>query len=151
MSVSDVTKSELTLVLKQPGRYIGDHPDRTGEKMKRALLVLLFALLTSVFGMTQTVEQCRSGANELAEVKTEADFSELSGIMTTGDELTLATNFAHCLKLFPTQLTLAQSDRLDRAVYNFNADIIGRLLAFMERHKLSGSFKDEDQAHKAKQ
>jgi len=151
MSVSDVTKSELTLVLKQPGRYIGDLPDRTGEKMKRALLVLLFALLTSVFGMTQTVEQCRSGANELAEVKTEADFSELSGIMTAGDELILATNFAHCLKLFPTQLTLAQSDRLDRAVYNFNADIIGRLLAFMERHKLSDSFKDEDQAHKAKQ
>jgi hypothetical protein len=118
--------------------------------MKRALLVLLFALLTSVFGMSQSVEQCRSGANELAELKTEADFSELSRIMTTGDELMLATNFAHCLKLFPTQLTPAQSDRLDRAVYNLNADIIERLLAFIERHKLSGSFNDEDQASKAK-
>ena len=118
--------------------------------MKRALLELLFASLTSVLGTAQSVEQCRSGADELTELKTEADFSELSGIMTTGDELTLATNFAHCLKLFPTQLTPAQSDRLDRAVYNFNANIIERLLAFMERHKLSGSFNDEDQASKAK-
>ena len=119
--------------------------------MKRALRMLLFALLTSVFGMTQSVEQCRSGANQLTELKTEADFSELSGVMTTADELILATNFAHCLKLFPTQLTAAQSDRLDWAVYNFNANIIERLLAFVERHNLSGSFNDEDRANKAKQ
>jgi len=117
--------------------------------MKGSLLVLLFALLAP-FGMTQTVEQCRSGANELAELKTEADFSELSRIMTAGDELKLATNFAHCLNLFPTQLTPAQSDRLDRAVYSFNADIIERLLAFMGRHNLSDSFNDEEQARTAK-
>lgn len=114
--------------------------------MKRLLLVLLFTSLTSVFGVAQTVEQCRSGANELAELKTEADFSELLRIMTVGDELRLATNFAHCLKLFPTQLTLAQSERMDNAVYNINADIIKRLLAFIGRHNLSASFNDEEQA-----
>src|SRR5690349_16898249 len=110
--------------------------------MKRVLLVLLFASITSVLGMTQTVEQCRSSANELADLKSEADVSELLQTMTAGDELMLATNFAHCLKLFPSQLTPAQSDRLDRAMYNFNADIIERLLAFMGRHNLSGRFDD---------
>ena len=111
------------------------------------LIILLFGSLTAV---GQTLQQCKSAANDFLAVKTDADFSGFAKTMTAGDEIQLSTKLVQCLDRYRNQLTPQQSDKLDRASYKLDADVISRMFDFLERHHLSDTFNDEEEARRVK-
>ncbi len=62
-----------------------------------------------------TIEQCRVTANKLIALST-ADLAKLQGQMTAGDELVYSAQLAKCLEQYPTALSQAQNNKVERFV-----------------------------------
>lgn len=115
--------------------------------MRKLTILLLILLVAAVaHGQEPSLKQCSGSANLLAAVNFEGS---LKG-MTAGDELNLSSRYARCLDLYQKDLTPAQWDTLDRAVYKLDADVIARMFAFLERHHMNETFNDEEEARKTK-
>lgn len=117
--------------------------------MKR---IALFVILAASFaqGQTPTLAQCKTTADMLMAVTSDAQFSQLTASMTAGDELNFSTKLAQCQSSYAQQLTPKQFDKLDRVVFKFDADVISRMYGFMERHHLDNKFNDEEEVRRKK-
>ena len=114
------------------------------------ITIMLFASFKAAFSQTiPTTEQCQTTAKILLALSP-VDIAKLQRHMTAGDELVYSTQIAKCLEHYPLALSRGQNETLDRAQYQFDADVIRRMFDFMQRHRLSDQFNDEEEARKAK-
>ncbi|MCU1270709.1 MAG: hypothetical protein JWN74_2003 [Acidobacteriaceae bacterium] len=128
-------------------------PSSKERRIRVKTIILIAVILGSAqVGSTQampTIEQCRTTANHLIALSS-AELAKFQNQMTAGDELVYSTQLAKCLEQYPTVLSQPQSDKLERIVYHFDADVIRRMLDFMQRHRLADKFNDEEEARKSK-
>lgn len=87
---------------------------------------------------------------DLSKVHTEADVKQLFAAMTAGDELQLSTSLTSCVAQHSDVLSAAEIAKLNLFTYKLDADVIARMEAFLERHKLEDVFNDEEEAKRVK-
>ena len=95
---------------------------------------------------TPTVAQCRSGLNDLSAIHTDTDMQGLFGTMTAGDEMKLSTSLTRCADQHSDVLTASEVARLNLFTYKLDADVLARVLDFIERRHLADAFDDEQEA-----
>jgi len=151
----EVPFNEIEKNERLKGWIIGCTVARMEEEMKKKLLIgICFLYLLVPLAKGQTIEQCKSAIGDLMHVKTEQDFSvffdALTKPMTSGDELTFSTNLARCLAQYEDQFSAEQVRRLNLLIYKLDADVILRMQNFLERHKLSDTYNNEEEHRRKK-
>ena len=68
--------------------------------------------------------------------------------MTAGDELVLSTQLERCLSLYPKLWSPSEAATINGLIYDLDADVIKRMFDYLDRHRLSDNFNDEEEARK---
>jgi hypothetical protein len=118
--------------------------------MKFLLIVLVGLVAIGNPTRAQTLEQCKTTADGLQQIKSDTQFEQFTSSMTAGDELNFSTKLAHCIENHSYDLSAAQVDRLNRVIYRLDADVIARMHSFIERRHLIDAFNDEQEVKRKK-